>query len=245
MKADTFIKLLRKVIREEVQAVVREELGLLLEAPDSKSVVAEAKKTTVRNSMVESIKPAKPTQPSKPMAFTNNNILNDILNETRQSSEWQSLGNMDSSMAQGFNGPMMNEVTYRFNPQDVGQPKGIGINVLFNNSTNVFNQTYTTKEQVKSNLINYILTNKGERFFDPLFGGDLRASLFDPDSTFDTVTARLEQEIYAYVPNILIHNISIKKQSDQNLVNLVLDYSINNQNDNLVINVSTTELINQ
>jgi hypothetical protein len=110
MKADTFIKLLRKVIREEVQAVVREELGLLLEAPSSKPVVAETKKTTVKNSMVESIRPAKPTQPSKPMTFTNNNILNDILNETRQTSEWQSLGNMDSSMAAGFSGPMMNEV---------------------------------------------------------------------------------------------------------------------------------------
>jgi len=110
MKADTFIKLLRKVIREEVQAVVREELGLLLEAPSSKPVVAETKKTTVKNSMVESIRPAKPTQPSKPMTFTNNNILNDILNETRQTNEWQSLGNMDSSMAAGFSGPMMNEV---------------------------------------------------------------------------------------------------------------------------------------
>ena len=61
MKADTFIKLLRKVIREEVQAVVREELGLLLEAPAPKPVVAETKKTTVKNSMVESIRPAKPT----------------------------------------------------------------------------------------------------------------------------------------------------------------------------------------
>ena len=110
MKADTFVKLLRKVIREEVQAVVREELGILLEAPDPKPVVAEAKKTTVKNSMVESIKPAKPTQPLKPTTFTQNNILNDILNETRQASEWQSLGTMDSSMAQGFNGPMMNEV---------------------------------------------------------------------------------------------------------------------------------------
>jgi len=110
MKADTFIKLLRKVIREEVQAVVREELGLLLEAPASKPVVAETKKTTVKNSMVESIRPAKPTQPIQPMAFTNNSILNDILNETRQTSEWQSLGNMDSSMAQGFSRPMMNEV---------------------------------------------------------------------------------------------------------------------------------------
>jgi hypothetical protein len=36
MKADTFIKILRKVIREEVQAVVREELGLMLEAPEPK-----------------------------------------------------------------------------------------------------------------------------------------------------------------------------------------------------------------
>ena len=110
MKADTFVKLLRKVIREEVQAVVREELGILLEAPTPQPVVAETKKPAVKNSMVESIKPAKPKQPSKPMAFTNNSILNDILNETRQASEWQSLGNMDSSMAQGFGGPMMNEV---------------------------------------------------------------------------------------------------------------------------------------
>ena len=61
MKADTFIKILRKVIREEVQAVVREELGLMLEAPEPKPVVAETKKTTAKNSMVESIKPAKPT----------------------------------------------------------------------------------------------------------------------------------------------------------------------------------------
>lgn len=137
---------------------------------------------------------------------------------------------------------MLNRPIYRVNPQDIGQPRGIGINVLFNNSTNVFNQTFTTKEQVKSNLINYILTNKGERFFDPNFGGNLRASLFEPDTTFDSVTARLEQEIIAYVPNIIIRNIIIRRQSDSNLVNLVLEYSINNQDDNLVINVSTTDL---
>ena len=96
---------------------------------------------------------------------------------------------------------------YRLNPQDIGQPRGIGVSVLYNNSTNVFNQTFTTKEQVKSNLINYILTDKGERFFNPQFGGNLRASLFEPDTTFDSVAARLEQEIIAYVPNIIIKDI--------------------------------------
>lgn len=140
---------------------------------------------------------------------------------------------------------MLKRPTYTLNPQDVGQKRGIGISVLFNNGTNVFNQTFTTKDQVKSNLINYILTNKGERFFNPTFGGDLRASLFDPDSSFDNITARLEQEIYAYVPNIIIRNIGIKKYSDENLVNITLDYSINNQDDTLVINVSTNDLTKQ
>lgn len=137
---------------------------------------------------------------------------------------------------------MINRPIYRLNPQDIGQKRGIGISVLFNNDTSVFNQTFTTKEQVKSNLVNYILTNKGERFFDPMFGGNLRASLFEPDTSFDNIAARLENEIYAYVPNIIIRNISVKKYSDQNLVNIILDYSINNQDDNLVLNVSTTDL---
>ena len=137
---------------------------------------------------------------------------------------------------------MLNRPTYKLNPQDVGQARGIGISVLFNNGTNVFNQTFTTKDQVKSNLINYILTDKGERFFNPTFGGNLRASLFQPDTDFDSVADRLEQEIYAYVPNIIIRSIVIKKLSDNNTINIVLSYSINNQDDDLVINVSTNDL---
>ena len=137
---------------------------------------------------------------------------------------------------------MLKRQTFQLNPQDVGQPKGIGISVLFNNDTSVFNTTTTTKEQVKSNLINYILTNKGERLFDPTFGGDLRASLFEPDTSFDSVAARLENEIYAYIPNIIIRDITINRVSDNNLVNIALDYSISNQPDTLVISVETNTL---
>lgn len=105
MKADTFIKLLRKVVREEVQSVMREELGLLLETPTAKQPVIKIEKSVVKNSMVESIM-KKPLLKDKP--FTSNNILNDILNETANANDWQSLGNMDSSMAQGFGGSMIN-----------------------------------------------------------------------------------------------------------------------------------------
>jgi hypothetical protein len=98
MKADTFIKLLRKVIREEVQQVVREELGLLLETPSPKKTVTESK-VPVKNSMIESIKS---TRPTKPTSFTNNNILNDILNETAQGGEWKSMFEGTSQMAPNF-----------------------------------------------------------------------------------------------------------------------------------------------
>ena len=112
MKADTFIKLLRKVVREEVQQVVREELGLLLEAPTPKQPVVETKKTTMKNSLIDSIKPTVPKQSVKPTSFTNNNVLNDILNETAQGGEWRSVVEGTSAMAQGFGGGIpMNEPT--------------------------------------------------------------------------------------------------------------------------------------
>ena len=59
---------------------------------------------------------------------------------------------------------------------------------------------------------------------------------------FDSVATRLEEEIYSYIPNIIIKNIDIKLLSDQNIVNMSIFYSINNQNDNLIINVSTPQL---
>jgi hypothetical protein len=40
------------------------------------------------------------------MNFTNNNILNEILNETATSGDWHSVANMNSSMARGFSGPV-------------------------------------------------------------------------------------------------------------------------------------------
>jgi len=94
MKTDTFVKLLRKVVREEVQQVVREELGLLLETPEPKKTVVETK-----NSLVDSIKDSIPAKPVTPTMFANNSILNDILNETAVNGDFRSMGNFDSSNA--------------------------------------------------------------------------------------------------------------------------------------------------
>lgn len=135
---------------------------------------------------------------------------------------------------------------YRLNPQDFGQPKGIGISVLYSNNTSVFNSTVTTKDQIKSNLINFVLTNKGERLYDPNFGGDVRRAIFQAnnDKTFDDIAARLETEILQYVPNIILQSIIIKRDPDNNLVNIAINYQLNQENQQVVINVQTKGLIN-
>jgi len=135
---------------------------------------------------------------------------------------------------------------YRLNPQDFGQPKGIGISVLYNNKTSIFNSTVTTKDQIKSNIINYVLTNKGERLYDPNFGGDIRRAIFEAndDETFDTLATRLEDEILLYVPNIILQSIIIKRDPDNNLVNIIINYQLNQQNQQVIVNVETRGLIN-
>ena len=68
--------------------------------------------------------------------------------------------------------------TIRVNPLDLQKNIVIGVSLPFN-AKGVFNKTYSTKEQIKSNLINLLLTDKGERIMNPEFGADLRRSLFE------------------------------------------------------------------
>jgi hypothetical protein len=63
-------------------------------------------------------------------------------------------------------------------PLDLNQRVAVGVAIPFS-SAGVFRSTYTTTEQIKSNIINYVLTNTGERVLNPNFGANLRAQLFE------------------------------------------------------------------
>jgi hypothetical protein len=53
----------------------------------------------------------------------------------------------------------------------------IGVSLPFN-AEGVFNPTYTSTDQIRANLINFILTNKGERPLNTTYGSDIRKYLF-------------------------------------------------------------------
>ncbi len=81
---------------------------------------------------------------------------------------------------------MANRIEYRYNPIDLKPNKAVGVMLPLGGSP-IFKLSYTTEEQAVSNLKNLLLTRKGERVFQPLFGSDIYSLLFENmDSELDS-----------------------------------------------------------
>jgi phage baseplate assembly protein W len=114
-------------------------------------------------------------------------------------------------------------------PIDSVARKAVGFGFPLNGSA-VFVPTYTTREQTKANLINYLLTNRGERVFNPTFGADLRSLVFENivDVTTDELQERIQNDINVYFPQVIIEEIRFDNQPDNNTINFTLTYNILN-----------------
>ena len=114
-------------------------------------------------------------------------------------------------------------------PIDSVARKAVGFGFPLNGPA-VFVPTYTTREQTKANLINYLLTNRGERVFNPTFGADLRNLVFENiiDVTTDELQERIQNDINNYFPQVIIEEIKFDNIPDSNTINFTLTYNILN-----------------
>ena len=125
---------------------------------------------------------------------------------------------------------------------DLIDRQAIGVSIPFS-AISVFNQTFTTADQTKSNLINYFLTNKGERILNPNFGGDLRNLLFEQitEETLSVLQKRIENDLENKFPIIEVKNLIINPQPNFNIVNIVLTYNVLNlENEVIEINIENS-----
>jgi len=115
----------------------------------------------------------------------------------------------------------------RIYPIDTKPGTGVGVAIPFN-APGVFRTTYTTREATKSNLINFFLTNKGERYLNPTFGGGLRAFLFQQISEGSTEDLKqdIQQQLGLYFPQVIVESLNIDSYPDINQINVVLKYNI-------------------
>lgn len=128
----------------------------------------------------------------------------------------------------------------QINPLDLRASVGVGINLPFSGKS-VFNTTFTTQDAIKANLVNYFLTNKGERYLNPTFGSDIRLLLFENIdlTSINTIKEVIRKEILNFFPRVKINTFDIDARPDSNTLQVFLRYSILNSNidDELLINI--------
>ena len=116
MKAKTFENLIRKVVREEIDYALRREIKSLKEdlRDELKPTIVEHKERTVevpetaKNSLREKIMGSQPIK--KPVNFTKNSALNDLLNETAQGDTNTERGNAPGLSIEAMPAPIQNVV---------------------------------------------------------------------------------------------------------------------------------------
>jgi phage baseplate assembly protein W len=101
------------------------------------------------------------------------------------------------------------------------------VSLPFDGPTGI-NSTYTTQAAIKSNLLNYLLTDNRERIFNPNFGSGIRSMLFEQITTSTTAELRnmMIQELATYFPNIIIEKLDVTPIEDLNTLQIFFRYSV-------------------
>jgi len=134
--------------------------------------------------------------------------------------------------------PVPNQI-YRIDPRDLDKNVAVGISLPFN-GPRVFNNTYSTKEQAKFNLINVLLTNKGERVLNPEFGSDIRKYIFEfiTEENMDGLKETVINAIEAFVPEVVISKVEITPEPDFNIVEVKINYQMRLSGDKDTVTIS-------
>ena len=117
-------------------------------------------------------------------------------------------------------------------------------------NTNTFFMTNkTTKDAFSSDLLLLLLTQKGERYYEPDYGTDLLKFIFEPNDgrTTTDIEDEIKRTVSLYIPDLRITSVTFNQGTDDegnpisdNQLNVnvkfVFDQDTFNQEGSLVIN---------
>ena len=114
-------------------------------------------------------------------------------------------------------------------PNDTRPRVGIGVNIPFSDG-GVFTSNYQTKDAIKNNIVNFFLTNPGERPDNPSFGGGLRRFVFEQlsDDNIDLIEEDLTTKLSEQFPDVVVGQVQINSLPDENTLQISLTYQVVN-----------------
>ena len=124
-------------------------------------------------------------------------------------------------------------------PNDIRQRVGIGVDIPFN-AGGVFTPNYETKKAIRNNLINFFLTNPGERPANPSFGGGLRNFIFEQlaDDNVEFLKEDIENKLQTEFPDVVVGEVNVISNQDQNEIIVNITYAVANTGIEDEINLS-------
>lgn len=130
----------------------------------------------------------------------------------------------------------------KYHPLDLQKNIGVGIPLPLG-GTPIFANTFTTEEQALSNLKNLLLTRKGERPFQPLFGTDVPSFLFEniTKKLLDNLRAGLQKDIEFWLPYIQMKEIIVDDLPNENRINISFSFSVGESGANQIIILNVDE----
>ena len=114
----------------------------------------------------------------------------------------------------------------RISPLDSNKNVRVGVAFPLNDD-NIFNGTQTVKEQVKSNLVNVLLTERGERINEPNFGAGVKKILFETNVDTAELNSRISQQIEIFIPEITLLETVVDSLPDENKIFIKINYIFN------------------
>ena len=115
----------------------------------------------------------------------------------------------------------------RINPLDLNKNVKVGIPFPLTGDNVLFNSTATTKEQVKSNLINLLLTKQGERIGEVNFGVGLQNLLFEQNIDLENLKEKIKTQINIYIPQISLLDAQTNFIENEQTLYIVISYRFN------------------
>ncbi len=127
--------------------------------------------------------------------------------------------------------------TYKINPLDLESNIAIGVSLPFN-GTSVFNSTYSTKDQLKYNILNFYLTTPGERVLNPTFGSNLKKFLFEfvNDNNLTAISDLISSELSLYFPEVELSDIQVYAEEGSVFIKIKYKIKYSNNQDELIVN---------
>jgi phage baseplate assembly protein W len=89
----------------------------------------------------------------------------------------------------------------------------------------------SNSKSVNQSLRNIVKTNLGERLFNPDFGGNVYASLFEliDSQDFRTIEIIIEKTIIANEPRVILEKVLVEQQEeDENAITVSIQYNLIN-----------------